>query len=180
MILGLLHHGITVSNIEDAIAWYRDVLGLEFVHRQRGENAYTPILVGVPGAVLEVAQFKIPSPLPRLSTHDLELIQYVSQGFDGEPVPVNQVGTAHLAFLVTDIKTLYDRTRAHGALFRNPPTLITEGANEGGFGCYLHDPDGNTLEFIQPSPARLQDMRCLLARFAEGSIGAAGWSQPSS
>lgn len=173
MIIGLLHHGITVSNIEDAIAWYRDVLGLEFIHRQRQENAYTPILVGVPGAVLEVAQLKVPSPLPRLSTHELELIQYVSQGTDGDPVPVNQVGTAHLAFLVTDIQELYDKARTRGAVFRNPPTAITEGANEGGYGCYLHDPDGNTLEFIQPSPTRMRDMQRMLAHSAEQSIGSA-------
>lgn len=163
MLIGLLHHGVTVSDIEKAIAWYRDVLGLEFVHRQRQENAYTPVLVGIPGAVLDVAQFRVPSPLPRLSTHDVELIQYVTAGVDGTPAPVNQVGTAHLAFLVTEIEALYAKATAGGAAFRNAPTAITEGANAGGFGCYLHDPDGNTLEFIQPSPARLDRMQALLA-----------------
>jgi lactoylglutathione lyase len=156
VIVGILHHGIVISDIEQAVAWYRDVLGLELVHRQRGENAYTPILVGVPGAVLEVAQFRVSNELPRASTHDLELIQYVRQGVDGALPPVNQVGAAHLAFLVSDIQALYDRATRGGAQFRNPPTRITEGANEGGYGSYLHDPDGNTLEFIQPAPARLE------------------------
>lgn len=162
MIIGLLHHGITVSNIDDAIAWYRDVLGLELVHRQRGDNAYTQTLVGIPGAVLEVAQFRVPSQLPRVSTHDIELIQYVKGGTTAEPPAVNQVAAAHLAFLVSDIDSLFRRASSQGATFRNPPTHITEGANQGGFGCYFHDPDGNTLEFIQPSPERLKNIRKVL------------------
>lgn len=162
MILGVLHHGITVTDIEQSIAWYGDVLGLELVHRQRQENTYTPLLVGVPGAVLEVAQFRVPGPLPRVSTHDLEIIQYIVGG-EMHPSPVvNQVGVAHLAFLVTDIHSLHQRAAHAGATFRNPPTEITEGANVGGYGCYFHDPDGNTLEFIQPSPQRLGVIRSVL------------------
>lgn len=160
--LGILHHGITVSNIDDAVSWYRDVLGLELVHRQRGQNAYTPVLVGIPGAVLEVAQFRVRSTMPRISTHDIELIQYVQGGAEGQPPLVNQVAASHLAFLVSDIEELYSRAKEGGAVFRNPPTRITEGANKGGYGCYLHDPDGNTLEFIEPSPKRLQDMMSVI------------------
>ena len=36
-----------------------------------------------------------------------------------------------------------------------PPVAITAGANLGGFACYFHDPDGITLELLQPSPERL-------------------------
>lgn len=162
MILGMLHHGIVVSDIEQAVSWYRDVLGLELVHRQRQENCYTPVLVGIPGAVLEVAQFKIPTSLPTLSTHDLELIEYVSAGVSGDPAPVNQTASAHIGFLVSDIDDLVETAKAGGAVFRNDPTTITHGANTGGKGCYFHDPDGNTLEFIQPSPERLEQMKDIL------------------
>ncbi len=105
---------------------------------------------------------KIPTTLPALSTHDIELIQYVAHGIDGSPSPVNQVGSAHLGFLVDDIATLHDRVSLGGGTFRNPPTRITQGANEGGWACYFHDPDGNTLEFIQPSPARLLELKSYL------------------
>jgi len=39
--------------------------------------------------------------------------------------------------------------------FANPPVAITAGANNGGFACYFRDPDGITLELLQPSPERL-------------------------
>lgn len=158
MIIGQLHHGIVVADIEKAIVWYRDVLGLELIHRQRQENEYTPLLVGVTAAVLDVAQLKIPTTLPTLSTHDIELIEYVHAGVVGAPSPVNQVGSAHLAFLVSDIQALYEKVRAAEGKFRNPPIHITHGTNQGGQACYLHDPDGNTLEFIQPAPERLSGM----------------------
>lgn len=78
MLLDTLHFSFTVSSIERSIAWYRDVLGLDLVHRQRQENAYTPLLVGIPGAVLEIAQFRVPGVSPGRSTHMLELVEYVA------------------------------------------------------------------------------------------------------
>jgi hypothetical protein len=48
---------------------------------------------------------------------------------------------------------------AQGVAFRNAPVEITEGANIGGFACYLHDPDGITLELLQFSPDRWDEVR---------------------
>ncbi|WP_141585080.1 VOC family protein [Actinomadura sp. WMMA1423] len=156
MIADVLHFSFTVSDLDRSVAWYTDVLGLELVHRQRQENAYTEKLVGIDGAVLEVAQLKIPGLAPACSTHMLELIEYVgARGACPSSLPTNQVGVAHLALLVTDIHERYARMLAQGTRFRNPPVEITEGANAGGWACYLHDPDGCTIELLQPSGARL-------------------------
>ena len=157
MIADVLHFSFTVSDIERSIDWYTRVLGLELVHRQRQENAYTPILVGIPGAVLEVAQFAVPGVPPARSTHMLELVEYVTPNGPplGELSPAS-VGCAHLALLVTDIHARHARMVEQGVVFRNPPVEITEGANAGGFACYFHDPDGITLELLQPSPDRLR------------------------
>jgi len=156
MLLDTLHFSFTVSSIERSVAWYCDVLGLELVHRQRQENAYTPVLVGIPAAVLEVAQFAIPGVSPGRSTHMLELVEYVAPRGTVERGPAtNEVGAAHLAFLVDDLPARYERMLAAGVAFRNPPVAITEGANRGGMAAYLHDPDGITLELLQPSPERL-------------------------
>jgi len=156
MIADVLHFSFTVSDIDRSVQWYTEVLGLELVHRQRQENAYTPVLVGIPGAVLEVAQLKLPGVDSRFSTHMLELIQYVTPDGGTRELPTNQVGVAHLALLVTDIFARYQRMLAAGVAFRNPPVEITEGANAGGYACYLHDPDGITLELLQFAPARAQ------------------------
>lgn len=154
MLAGVLHFSFTVSDIDRAVAWYTDVLGLELVHRQRGDNEYTRTLVGMPDAVIEAAQFRIPGVRPSHSTHFLELVQYVTPA--GVPVALatNNVGVAHLAFVVEDIEAEYERLRARGVIFRNAPVRITEGANRGGAACYFQDPDGITLELLEPSRER--------------------------
>jgi catechol 2,3-dioxygenase-like lactoylglutathione lyase family enzyme len=152
----VLHFSFTVSDLERSIGWYTRVLGLELVHRQRQENAYTQVLVGIPGAVLEIAQFAVPGVPPARSTHMLELVQYLTPaGGALGPLAASTIGCAHLALLVPDIHARYERMLARGVVFRNPPVAITEGANAGGFACYFRDPDGITLELLEPSPQRL-------------------------
>jgi catechol 2,3-dioxygenase-like lactoylglutathione lyase family enzyme len=150
MIVGVLHFSFTVSDLDRSVDWYTRVAGFELVHRQRQDNAYTRSLVGIPDAVLDVAQLALPGVPTAPSTHVLELIEYKSPpGRGPRRVPTNDVGAAHLALLVTDIHDRYERMRAAGVEFRNPPVLITEGANQGGCACYFWDPDGVTLELLQ-------------------------------
>ena len=158
MLHDVFHFSFTVANIETSVAWYTEVLGLELVHRQTQDNPYTRTLVGIPDAVLEVAQFRVPGVQPRLSTHMLELVEYVEPKGVTRPLPTNDVGAAHLAFVVTDIQSEYERLRDQDVVFRNPPVEITAGANTGGFACYLSDPDGITFELLQPSAARLREL----------------------
>jgi lactoylglutathione lyase len=160
VIADVLHFSFTVSNIERSIDWYTRVLGLELVHRQRQDNEYTRKLVGMPDAVLEVAQFVVPGVPPARSTHMLELVEYVvPKGRAAEALPTNDVGVAHLALMVTDIHERHLRMSGQGVAFRNPPVEITAGANRGGYACYFHDPDGITFELLQPAPERLRDLR---------------------
>ena len=130
MLADVMHFSFTVSDIDRTIDWYTKVLGLELVHRQRQENAYTQVLVGIPGAVLEVAQLKVPGLDSRYSTHMLEMVQYVVGAGGTRELPTNQVGVAHLAFVVTDIHDRYTRMVAEGVVFKNPPVEITAGANQ--------------------------------------------------
>jgi catechol 2,3-dioxygenase-like lactoylglutathione lyase family enzyme len=85
----------------------------------------------------------------------LELIEYVHPRVDAIDLPTNRPGVAHIGFLVTDIHERYATMLAAGVTFRNPPVEITEGANAGGWACYFEDPDGITLELLQPPPERI-------------------------
>ena len=159
VIADVLHFSFTVSDVEECVDWFQRVLGLELVHRQRQDNAYTRTLVGIPDAVLEVAQFIVPGVPPARSTHMLELVQYVTPaGRKPRELPTNDVGVAHLALMVTDIHARHRRMCEQGVVFRNPPVEITAGANAGGWACYFHGPDGITFELLQPSPQRLAQL----------------------
>ena len=180
MIIDTLHFSYTVTELARSVVWYEQVLGFEVVHRQRQENAYTQQLVGIDGAVLEIAQLRIPSAPIGFSTHLLELVQYVRPlGRPRREIATNDVGAAHLALLVDDIHARYERMREQGVRFRNPPAEITAGANAGGYAVYFHDLDGFTLELLQPRPERLREIESLQRRRGSGTTGCDGSSNES-
>lgn len=153
---GVWHFSFTVSDIERSIAFYRDVLGFELILRQVQQNAYTSRLVGYEDAHLEVAQFAVPGEPRGLSTHDLELVEYVSpRGRRGE-AEIRNPGEGHLALCVDDADAEYARLRSLGVEFVSPPNRVEAGVNLGGKVCYFRDPDRIVLELVQPPAARLE------------------------
>lgn len=159
MLYGVWHFSFTVSDIERSIAFYRDVLGFELIHRQEQANEYTRRLVGHPEAHLKVAQFVVPGEPRGLSTHDLELVEYVVPRLERVTPEVWRPGAAHLAIAVDDIHERYEHLTALGVRFVSSPNLITAGINEGGFTCYFLDPDSIVLEMVQPPAHRLGELR---------------------
>jgi len=155
MIDGIWHVSFTVSDIERSIAFYRDLLGFEMIHRQEQDNAYTRQLVGYPDAHLKVVQFAVPGQPRGLSSHDLELVEYVRpRGTRGDTNICNP-GAAHLAIVVGDMREQYERLVAAGVDFVSSPNAITAGVNAGGYTCYFRDPDAIMLELVQPPARRL-------------------------
>ncbi|MCW2892784.1 MAG: Glyoxalase/bleomycin resistance protein/dioxygenase [Actinomycetia bacterium] len=155
MLHGVWHFSFTVSNLDTSIAFYTKQLDFELIHTQEQFNEYTRRLVGYPDAHLRVAQLVVPGQPRGLSSHDLELVEYVSpRGVRGDPGICNP-GAAHLAITVDDIHARYEKLTAAGARFSSPPNAITAGVNKGGFTCYFEDPDQIVLELVQPPAHRL-------------------------
>lgn len=147
---GVWHFSFTVSNLDTAVAFYRDLLGFTLVHRQTQDNEYTQRLVGYPGARLEVAQLTVPGQPRGMSTHDLELVQYVTpEGTRGDR-QIKDPGQAHLAIAVSDADATYERLMAAGVEFISAPNAITAGVNRGGKACYFRGPDDIVHELLEP------------------------------
>jgi catechol 2,3-dioxygenase-like lactoylglutathione lyase family enzyme len=155
MVRGMWHFSFTVADIERSVVFYRDVLGLVLVHQQDQSNDYTRRLVGYPDAELRIAQLAIPGQDRRVSTHDLELVEYTVP--QGEPFGPdrNRPGASHLALCVTDAVAEHARLSQLGVAFVSEPQEITAGVNRGGFTCYFLDPDDITLELVQPPQQRM-------------------------
>jgi len=142
-----VHHvGITVSDIEQSIAFYRDILGLTLVRRRpHVATGYVARQTGYPGVQLSVAS---------LQTHNggpsIELAQYLNQ--QGEPLAAatNQPGSCHLCLVVSDLSGCHADLKTKGVEFKSEPVSITEGPNKGGLVVYLRDPDGYTIELFEP------------------------------
>jgi lactoylglutathione lyase len=159
MLYGVWHFSFTVSDLDRSIDFYTAQVGLELIHTQEQSNEYTKRLVGYEDAHLRIAQLVVPGQPRGLSSHDLELVQYVSpQGNRGE-AQIRNPGAAHMAFAVDDIQERYETLSTAGVRFYSPPNAITAGINEGGFACYLEDPDQIVLELVQPPAHRLKDLK---------------------
>jgi catechol 2,3-dioxygenase-like lactoylglutathione lyase family enzyme len=142
------HVGLTVSELERSIAFYRDLLGFNVAY-ERGEVTaeYMPRLVGIPGARLKIAGLDIPG------LH-LDLIEYLEPKGAALAGPTSDVGNVHVGFTVDDLWAAYRRLCAAGVRFKSEPVSPTTGPNQGGWAVYFVDPDGVTLEMIQrPEPA---------------------------
>src|SRR2546426_12561058 len=108
-------------------------------------------LVRFPDARLKVAQLRIPNLTIPVSRHHIELVEYEHPRGAAIPLPTNSPGVRHWAFVVDDIHAEVTRLKGLGVRFKSEtPNLITEGVNRGGSTIYFLDPDGITLELMQP------------------------------
>ncbi|HUV93724.1 MAG TPA: VOC family protein [Anaerolineae bacterium] len=139
---GQHHIGITVSDLERSIEFYRDMLGMTL--RSEGELTGERIskIVGLQGTHIKSAY---------LAAGDLvlELFQYLEPAGGKQKASLRQidVGHYHLAFLVDDIDDAYEKLTARGVRFSDAPQHF----ENGGGAIYFWDPDGVALEFIQAS-----------------------------
>jgi catechol 2,3-dioxygenase-like lactoylglutathione lyase family enzyme len=143
MILDTNHTSFTVSDVERSTAFYRDLLGFRLLSLAERSPGYAEIATGVPGAHLKVAYLEVPG------GHRLELIQYLRPAGVRLDMRTHNVGSAHLALNVDDLRRVYQEFKAKGVRFKGEPVEVPEGPNKGNFMVYMLDPDDFTLELIQ-------------------------------
>src|SRR5262245_8846053 len=103
------HTGITVSNLERSLAFWRDVLGFEFSHSAHQKGERPEQITGVKGADLKLAVVKSPT------GHKIELLEY-SAPADRRHVDLRpcDVGHVHVALIVDDLDAVLERIAASG------------------------------------------------------------------
>lgn len=139
------HTGITVSNLERSLAFWRDVLGLEFSHSAHQTGERVEQITGVKGAELKLAVLKTPT------GHRIELLEYIAppgrkKAFDLCPC---DLGHIHVALIIDDLDAVLKKVAASGWKAAGKPQTLTHGPNAGKRVVYVQDPDGTTIEFMQ-------------------------------
>src|SRR5580704_6389522 len=69
MVLGMNNYIHATQNLDNTVAFYRDVFGLEKPPPPRPPNPAVPALIGVPGAQLQVQIFRLPGAFGFELTH---------------------------------------------------------------------------------------------------------------
>jgi catechol 2,3-dioxygenase-like lactoylglutathione lyase family enzyme len=148
--LSRIHHtSLTVSDLERSLKFYRDILGCEVLATQEKQGGYLAAIVGYPDAHVRMAHLRLPN-----GETLIELFEYLAPAGTKADVEPRNVGASHICFVVADLRETYAALRANGVdSFVSPPVFVDTGANAGGWGVYLRDPDGIVLEFFQPPPS---------------------------
>src|SRR5207247_740035 len=103
------HTGITVSNLERSLAFWRDVLGFQVSHTAHQTGEMAEQITGVKGAELKLAVVKAPG------GHKIELLEYLAPP-DRKRADVRpcDVGHIHVALVVDDLDVVIERIVAAG------------------------------------------------------------------
>jgi len=141
------HTGFTVSNLERSVDFYVRILGCKLIMSQEKTGGYLAEIVGYPNTSIKMAHLSDPA-----GHHVIELFQYITPEVSQVDLEPRRLGNAHLCFMVSDLDEVYASIQNEGITFISSPVIIDTGANAGGAGLYLRDPDGITMEIFQPAP----------------------------
>ncbi|GAA4848119.1 methylmalonyl-CoA epimerase [Pseudonocardia benzenivorans] len=130
------HVGIAVADLDEAIAWYRDTLGLEAVHVETNEEqGVREAMLAAPGD--SGAQVQLLAPLDETST----IAKFIDR---------NGPGIQQLAYRVADIDAAGAALRAKGLrLLYDEPRNGTAGSRVN----FVHPKDagGVLVELVEPA-----------------------------
>ena len=139
------HTGITVSNLDRSLAFWRDVLGFELSHTAHQTGELAEEITGIASAEIKLAVLKTPG------GHKIELLEYLAPP-DRKQVALSpcDLGSVHVALLVDDLDAVLERISASGWKAAGKPQTLKTGPNAGKRVVYVRDPDGTTIELMQP------------------------------
>lgn len=131
------HIGLTVASHDDSLEFYRDHLGFEVVDELSLDGGTFATAIDVPDAA---AKFII------LDAGDLriELIEYEDPGQPAAAHDLNEPGTEHLGFTVSDIDAFIEELPSDVPRLSDPQRTPT-----GNYIVFLRDPDGNLVELLE-------------------------------
>jgi catechol 2,3-dioxygenase-like lactoylglutathione lyase family enzyme len=137
---------LTVSRLERSIPFYRLLLGGDPILEQVVRDPHVAEIVGCEEIELGIALFEIPG-----TATLLELLEYRTPRGSANDMETANPGNAHFCLVVEDIDAEFERLRAAGVAFRSDePVFAPTGAWKGSKAAYLRDPDGITVELVEP------------------------------
>ena len=143
-ITGFFHGGITVKDMDTALAFYRDGLQLEVAFDVINGAAYLRNVLALPFSEIRLVYLKIPN------SGFVELLEYRGLERRLAAAPPSDYGAGHLCLYVDDIDALVARMHGLGYKTRSAHAVdIVAGPNIGAKVVYLIDPDGYHVELFQ-------------------------------
>ena len=140
MIKAIRHTGIVVSDLNKALHFYRDLLGMRIVKDMDEGGDYIDALLSLEGA--SVRTIKMEADDGNL----IELLYFISHLRKPKNRDVTEIGCSHVSFTVENLDEEYKRLRENDIIFNSPPKTSPDGYAKVAF---CRDPDGVWIELVE-------------------------------
>jgi catechol 2,3-dioxygenase-like lactoylglutathione lyase family enzyme len=144
-----LHHvGMSVADLDEALAFWQRFLGVEPRWRTVLDRPYLSRHLGYEDLTIDAAFLDLSGDVV------LELLDYRVEGKTQNDDATANPGNVHLCLEVDDAGAAWERAVAAGATPVVPagPVDVDAGPNRGARASYLRIHDGISLELFQPPP----------------------------
>lgn len=134
------HTGIVVHDLEKALHFYRDILGLKVQREMVETGEYINNLFALKGARVKTV---------KMSASDGNLIELLyCESHPGSFVNkgISDMGYSHIAFTIENLDYEYNRLKEKGVKFNCAPQVSPDGKAKVAF-CY--DCEGNLIELVE-------------------------------
>ncbi len=142
------HIGLTVSDMDRSIEFYKNVLDLKFVGEMKMKGKETDLLFSDENLDVKVAYLRTKD-----GGAEIELIQFLNKEIEIEieKASLFKTSISEICFEVEDIDKWYKKLIHHGVECLSKPQYFD--ATDYGFGkskaIYFKDPDGIILELME-------------------------------
>ena len=137
------HVGIVVTDIEQSLQFYKDVLGFKILKKADESGTCIDNFLNIQNT--NVTTVKMIDP----NNNILELLYFNSHpelSDTNKLRRLTEIGCSHFALTVNDLDTLYSTLKEQGIEFNHPPQVSDDGNVKVAF---CRDPDGTYIEMVE-------------------------------
>jgi catechol 2,3-dioxygenase-like lactoylglutathione lyase family enzyme len=143
--VGLAHTGICVPDVDDAVAWYRDVLGMKVLsapYTMSGEAIERDMGELLPGLTLRAAILGF-----ERSDHVIELLEYPGSGHGEVTRRIDDLGISHVGIVCDDVVATRAELESKGVRFLTSAIAGVAGLRT----TWFEDPYRNVFILLEKS-----------------------------
>lgn len=134
------HVGIVVSDLNAALYFYRDLLGLKIVKESDESGNFIETIQGIKGVNVKTIKMECED------GNLIELLYFKSHLKKAKERPFPEIGASHVAFTVKNLEKEYERLKGFGIFFNSSPQISPDGYAKVTF---CKDPDGTLIELVE-------------------------------